>query len=81
MVENNTTNRLSTAHKEAILMAMSARPGENLKTKQNNKKKTYILLIIQTNTGFSSSNSRSSKFLLLKEVRRIRIPLDNNTEH
>ena len=59
MVENNTTNRLSTAHKKAILMAMSARPGENLKK----KKKTYILLII------------------LKEVRRIRIPLDNNTEH
>ena len=63
MVENNTTNRISMAHKEAILMAMSARPGENLKKKKKKK------------------NSRSSKFLLLKEVRRVRMPLDNNTEH
>ena len=113
MIENSTTNTLSTASKVVILMSMSARHGENLKKqqrKQLEKKKFeteaterlavspafrnanhripsffstlefYILLIIQTNTGFASTNSRSSKFLLLKEVRRIRIPLDNNTE-
>ena len=86
MVENNTTNRLSTAHKEAILMAMSARPGENLKkttektAAKKKKEKTYMLLIIQTNIGFSPSNSRSSKFLFLIEVGRYHWITTLNTE-
>ena len=56
MVENNTTNRLRTAHKAVVLMAMSARPGENLtkttttttttKTAKNRKQIIIIIIII-----------------------------------